>query len=75
MRGSLARTDSRWWALKLSSMSTIIREWAAIHCVAHMPLREVLLTAQVGRGGCGGWVGVDKWMHGWVGEVGRAEER
>ncbi|EFN56459.1 hypothetical protein CHLNCDRAFT_57676 [Chlorella variabilis] len=46
MRGSLARTDSRWWALKLSSMSTIIREWAAIHCVAHMPLREVLLTAQ-----------------------------
>ena len=28
-----------------------MREWAALHCLAHMPLREVLLSARVrGRG-------------------------
>ncbi|PRW45131.1 putative helicase MAGATAMA 3 [Chlorella sorokiniana] len=46
MRHSLAKPASQWWVLKLSSMSTIMREWAAIHCIAHMPLREVLLTAK-----------------------------
>ncbi len=59
MRASLARADGKWWALKLCSLSTIQREWVAIHCIAHMPLREVLLTAKVGnwlagRLGCGG---------------------
>ena len=46
MRHSLAKPASQWYVLKLSSMSTIMREWAAIHCIAHMPLREVLLTAK-----------------------------
>lgn len=49
MRHSLAKPESQWYVLKLSSMSTIMREWAAIHCIAHMPLREVLLTAKVRR--------------------------
>ncbi|PSC70977.1 putative helicase MAGATAMA 3 [Micractinium conductrix] len=46
MRGSLAKVNSTWYVLKLSSMSTIMREWAALHCLAHMPLREVLLSAR-----------------------------
>lgn len=46
MRTSLAKPSSRWFVLKLSSMSTIMREWAALHCLAHMPLRDVLLSAQ-----------------------------
>ena len=50
MRGELAREQSCWWLLKLSSMSTIQREWAAVHCLAHMPLREVLLSAKVRAG-------------------------
>ena len=53
MRGELAREQSCWWLLKLSSMSTIQREWAAVHCLAHMPLREVLLSAKVRAGRCG----------------------
>lgn len=47
MRGALAKAGSQWYVLKLSSMSTIMREWAAIHCLAHMPLRDVLLSAKV----------------------------
>ena len=49
MRASIAKLGSHWYVLKLSSMSTIMREWAAIHCLAHMPLREVLLSGQVRR--------------------------
>lgn len=54
MRGALAKAGSQWYVLKLSSMSTIMREWAAIHCLAHMPLRDVLLTAKASSDGCVG---------------------
>ena len=47
MRPALCTPASGWWLLKLANMSTILREWAAVHCVAHMSLREVLLTAKV----------------------------
>ncbi len=47
MRGAIATLNSGWWLLKLANTSTILREWAAVHCVAHMSLREVLLTAKV----------------------------
>jgi len=48
MLTALAKMDSQWWVLKLSSLSTIMREWAAVHSIAHTPLRDVLLTAKVG---------------------------
>ena len=44
---AIARDNSRWWVLRLSNMSTILREWAAVHAIAHLPLREVLLSAKV----------------------------
>jgi hypothetical protein len=47
MRGALSREGGQWWVLRLSGMSTIMREWAAVHCLAHMPLRDVLLKAKV----------------------------
>lgn len=61
MRHSLAKPASQWYVLKLSSMSTIMREWAAIHCIAHMPLREVLLTAKVGAGITSRWFCARLW--------------
>lgn len=48
MLTALTKVDSQWWVLKLSSLSTIMREWAAVHSIAHTPLRDVLLTAKVG---------------------------
>jgi hypothetical protein len=48
MRKALVRVGSQWWVLKLAGMSTVMREWAAIHCLAHMPFRDVLLRAKVG---------------------------
>ncbi|KAL4853029.1 putative helicase MAGATAMA 3 [Chlorella vulgaris] len=46
MRKALVRVGSQWWVLKLAGMSTVMREWAAIHCLAHMPFRDVLLRAK-----------------------------
>jgi senataxin len=46
MRASLS-AGSAWWALRLANMSTVMREWAAVHCVTHMPFRDVLLAAKV----------------------------
>ena len=60
MRGAIAQPNSPWWALKLANLSTILREWAAVHCVAHMSLREVLLTAKVGR--ALGWLWEVVWV-------------
>ena len=47
MRAVLAKEGSQWWVLKLSNMSTILREWGAVHAISHLPLREVLLSAKV----------------------------
>ncbi|KAL4448164.1 hypothetical protein ABPG75_005383 [Micractinium tetrahymenae] len=46
MRAAISKVSSRWFVLKLSGMSTIMREWAALHCIGHLPLREVLLSAK-----------------------------
>eukprot|EP00887_Chlorella_sp_A99_P004223 scaffold15.g4223.t1 len=46
VRAALAQDASRWWALRLCNTSTVLREWAAVHAVAHLPLREVLLSAK-----------------------------
>lgn len=48
MRAAIAAPGSPWWCLRLANLSTICREWAAVHSVAHMSLRDVLLTAKVG---------------------------
>lgn len=47
MRAAISKVNSRWFVLKLSGMSTIMREWAALHCIGHLPLRDVLLSAKV----------------------------
>lgn len=50
MRAAISKVSSRWFVLKLSGMSTIMREWAALHCIGHLPLRDVLLSAKVRAG-------------------------
>lgn len=46
MQAGLSQPGSTWYVLKLSSMSTIMREWAALHAVHHLRFKDVLLSAQ-----------------------------
>lgn len=48
MSALLPVAGSGWWLLRLANTSTIQREWAAVHCMAHSPLHDVLLSAKVG---------------------------
>ncbi len=50
MRMALQQVHSGWWLLKLTGMSTILREWVAVHSMSNMPMREVILTAKVRHG-------------------------
>lgn len=45
MRTTLA-SDSKWYILKLASMSTIVREWVALHNVPYLPFRQSVLTGK-----------------------------
>lgn len=44
MLAGLLQPDSAWYMLKLSSMSTILREWNALHCVHDLKFKQVLLS-------------------------------
>ena len=45
MTAGLSQPGSTWYMLKLSSMSTIMREWSALHAVQDLKFQDVLLTA------------------------------
>ena len=47
MQAGLLQPDSTWYMLKLSSMSTIQREWNALHSVHNLKFQQVLLSADV----------------------------
>jgi len=41
-----------WWVLRLSNLSTILREWTAVHSLARIAMRDVILGAKVRPGAC-----------------------
>ena len=45
MQAGLSQPGSTWYVLKLSSMSTIMREWSALHAVQDLRFKDVLLSA------------------------------
>lgn len=45
MQAGLSQPGSTWYMLKLSSMSTIMREWSALHAVQDLKFKDVLLSA------------------------------
>ena len=45
MRLGLAAAAGAWWCQKLCNLSTISREWDALHSVAELPFLDVLLKA------------------------------
>lgn len=47
MQAGLLQPDSTWYMLKLSNMSTIQREWNALHSVHNLKFQQVLLSAHV----------------------------
>ena len=47
MQAGLLQPDSTWYLLKLSSMSTILREWNALHSVHDLKFKHVLLSGDV----------------------------
>lgn len=47
MQAGLLQPDSTWYLLKLSSMSTILREWNALHSVSDLKFKQVLLSGSV----------------------------
>ena len=47
MRTVFAKPHSTWWMLRLSNLSTILREWTAVHSLGRIPMRDVILTAKV----------------------------
>ncbi|RMZ53306.1 hypothetical protein APUTEX25_004794 [Auxenochlorella protothecoides] len=51
MSALLPVAGSGWWLLRLANTSTIQREWAAVHCMAHSPLHDVLLSAKPSSSG------------------------
>ena len=46
MQAGLSQPGSTWYMLKLSSMTTIIREWTALHAVQDLKFKDVLLSAK-----------------------------
>ena len=46
MQAGLSQPGSTWYVLKLSSMSTIMREWSALHAVQDLRFKDVLLSAK-----------------------------
>lgn len=47
MRTAIQVVNSAWWMIKLSNMSTIMREYTALQSVGHLPFADVILTGQV----------------------------
>lgn len=47
MRREMAVAESCWYLLKVNSMSTITREWRALHLASSLPFADILLSAQV----------------------------
>lgn len=47
MQAGLLQPDSTWYLLKLSSMSTILREWNALHAIRDLKFKQVLLSGDV----------------------------
>lgn len=47
MRSRMAAADSCWWLLTLASLSTISREWTALHRLERTPTLRSVLTSEV----------------------------
>ena len=45
MQAGLSQPGSTWYMLKLSNMSTIMREWTALHAVQDLKFKDELLSA------------------------------
>lgn len=46
MRAAVAETGSLWWVLQLCNVSTITREYTALHSAAALPFLDVILSAK-----------------------------
>jgi len=46
MRAGLSTANSCWYLLRLCSLSTLIREWTALHALPSLVFRDVLLSAK-----------------------------
>ena len=46
MKTALAVKKSGWYVLKLGRMSTIIREWTALHLADRLLFKDTLVTAK-----------------------------
>lgn len=47
MQLGLSKPGSTWYMLRLGNMSTINREWVALHSVQDLKFRDILLSAKV----------------------------
>ena len=47
MRQALAVPQSSWYVLRLANLSTMLREWVALHLAHTLPCRDALLGIKV----------------------------
>jgi hypothetical protein len=47
MRSALAVPDSQWYLLRLANMSTLLREWIALHLLSTLASVDALLGKPV----------------------------
>ena len=47
MRSALAVPDSQWYLLRLANMSTLLREWIALHLMSTLACVDALLGKPV----------------------------
>lgn len=46
MQAGLSQAGSTWYMLRLSNMSTVTREWVALHSVRDLKFQDILLSAK-----------------------------
>ena len=46
MRAGLNTANSCWFLLRLCNLSTLIREWTALHAISSLAFKDVLLSAK-----------------------------
>ena len=46
MQAGLSQPGSTWYMLRLSNMSTVTREWVALHSVRDLKFQDILLSAK-----------------------------
>lgn len=50
VRKGLECLQGTWYLLRLSNMSTIIREWEALHAISHLSFRDTFLSGRTAHG-------------------------